>query len=47
MRLMDSPPNMTVHLDPDFVGIEKTAAYKAFLQTLADATAASDQRLTR
>jgi tetratricopeptide (TPR) repeat protein len=38
MRLMDTPPNLTVHIDPDFVGIEQTAAYKAFLQTMADAS---------
>ena len=38
-RLMDSPPNLTVHLDADFVGIEKTAAYKAMLQGLTDGSA--------
>jgi TolB-like protein len=38
LRLMDTPPNITVHLDPDFVGIEKTPAWKAMLQSLADAS---------
>jgi DNA-binding SARP family transcriptional activator/TolB-like protein/tetratricopeptide (TPR) repeat protein len=38
-RLMDTPPNFTVHLDPDLVGLEKTPAYKAMLQALADASA--------
>lgn len=38
-RLMDTPPNLTVHVDADFVGIEKTAAWKAMLQGLADAFA--------
>jgi tetratricopeptide (TPR) repeat protein len=39
MRLLDSPPNLTIHLDPDFVGVEKTAAYKAMVQALAEASA--------
>jgi hypothetical protein len=39
-RLFDNPTNLTVHLDRDFVGIEKTAAYKAMLQSLTDASAA-------
>jgi tetratricopeptide (TPR) repeat protein len=39
LRLMDSPPNLTIHLDPDFVGIEKTAAFKAMLKSLAEASA--------
>jgi TolB-like protein/tetratricopeptide (TPR) repeat protein len=38
-RLLDSPPNLTVHLDVDFDGIEKTAAYRAMVQRLADASA--------
>ena len=37
-RLLDNPPNLTVHLDRDFVGIEKTAPYKAMLQSLTDAS---------
>jgi hypothetical protein len=37
-RLMDSPPNFTVHLDPDLMGLEKTAAWKGLLQGLADAS---------
>lgn len=36
LRLMDNPPNLTVHLDADFVGLEKTAEYKAMLKTLAE-----------
>lgn len=40
LRLMDTPPNLTVHLDPDFVGIEKTPDWKAMLQSLADASSA-------
>jgi tetratricopeptide (TPR) repeat protein len=40
LRLMDTPPNLTVHLDPDFAGIEKTPAWKAMLQSLADASSA-------
>ncbi|HET9425691.1 MAG TPA: FlgO family outer membrane protein [Gemmatimonadaceae bacterium] len=39
LRLMDTPQNLTVHADADFVGIEKTPAYKAMLQALADASA--------
>jgi tetratricopeptide (TPR) repeat protein len=39
-RLMDTPPNLTVHLDADFVGIEKTPAYRAMLQALAEASSA-------
>ena len=39
-RLMDTPPNLTVHLDADFVGIEKTPAYRAMLQSLAEASSA-------
>jgi hypothetical protein len=39
LRLMDSPPNLTVHLDADFAGLEKTAAYRAMLKSLADASA--------
>jgi hypothetical protein len=39
LRLMDSPPNLTVHLDADFAGLEKTAAYGAMLKSLADASA--------
>jgi tetratricopeptide (TPR) repeat protein len=38
-RLLDSPPNLTVHLDADFDGIEKTAAYRAMVQRLVDASA--------
>jgi TolB-like protein len=38
LRLMDSPPNLTIHLDADFAGIEKTPAYRAMLQTLSDAS---------
>jgi tetratricopeptide (TPR) repeat protein len=38
-RLLDNPVNLTVHLDRDFVGLEKTAAYKAMVQSLTDATA--------
>ena len=39
-RLFDNPINLTVHLDRDFVGLEKTAAFKAMLQTLTDASSA-------
>jgi tetratricopeptide (TPR) repeat protein/TolB-like protein len=39
-RLMDTPPNLTVHLDADFVGIEKTPAYRAMLQALAESSGA-------
>jgi DNA-binding SARP family transcriptional activator/tetratricopeptide (TPR) repeat protein len=38
-RLLDSPINLTVHLDRDFMGIEKTERYKAMLQGLTDASA--------
>jgi hypothetical protein len=38
-RLLDNPANVTIHLDRDFVGIEKTSAYKAMLQSLTDASA--------
>jgi hypothetical protein len=31
--------NLTVHLDRDFVGIEKTAAYKAMIRSLTEASA--------
>jgi tetratricopeptide (TPR) repeat protein len=39
-RLLDSPPNLTVHLDADFEGIEKTPAYRTMLQSLVDESAA-------
>lgn len=39
MRLLDSPPNLTIHLDADFVGLEQTASYKAMVQRLAEASA--------
>jgi tetratricopeptide (TPR) repeat protein len=35
-RLMDNPTNHTVHLDVDFLGVEKLPAYKAMLESLAD-----------
>ena len=38
MRLMDSPQNLTVHVDPDFVGLEKTAGFRGMLQSLAAAS---------
>jgi DNA-binding SARP family transcriptional activator/TolB-like protein len=38
LRLLDDPVNLTVHLDRDFVGIEHTAAYKAMVQALTEAT---------
>lgn len=37
-RLMDNPVNLTIHLDADFLGFEKTPAYKAMLQSLTDAS---------
>lgn len=37
-RLLDNPMNLTVHLDADFLGIEKTPGYKAMLQSLSDAS---------
>jgi hypothetical protein len=37
-RLLDNPMNLTVHLDRDFVGFEKTAPYKSLLQSLTDAS---------
>jgi TolB-like protein len=40
-RLLDNPMNLTVHLDRDFAGIEKTAAYKAMIRSLTDASAAT------
>lgn len=38
-RLMDTPHNLTVHLDGDFGQIEKTSAYRTMLQALADGAA--------
>lgn len=38
-RLMDTPHNLSVHIDGDFAGIEKTPGYKAMLQALADGAA--------
>jgi DNA-binding SARP family transcriptional activator len=40
-RLLDNPVNLTVHLDRDFVGIEKTAAYRGMVQSLTDASMAN------
>ena len=37
-RLMDNPVNLTVHLDRDFPGLEKSAPYKAMLKSLTDAS---------
>lgn len=36
-RLMDTPINLTIHLDQDFVPLLKLPAYAAMLQSLADA----------
>ena len=38
-RLMDSPPNLTVHVDPDFGSVEKSPAFKAMLEALTEASA--------
>ena len=35
-RLMDTPLNLTVHLDGDFVAVRSHPAYSAMLQSLAD-----------
>ncbi len=43
-RLLDSPPNLTVHLDADFAGIEKTPAYLAMIERLVEASAGSPAR---
>jgi hypothetical protein len=39
-RLLDNPTNLTVHLDRDCVGLEKTAAYKSMIESLTDASSA-------
>jgi tetratricopeptide (TPR) repeat protein len=40
-RLLDNPVNLTVHLDRDLVGIEKTAEYKAMIRSLTEASTAA------
>lgn len=37
-RLMDTPLNHIVHVDADFVTIQKSAGFKTMLQTLAEST---------
>jgi hypothetical protein len=38
-RLMDTPPNLTAHVDRDLVALEKTPAWKSMLEGLSDASA--------